>query len=129
LYPSCADSSVLTVNNDYNVSKISPGYLGGLLEARKLEKVVSIPPRIVKPIAGLPSKNEEFSGIFSGEHTPQNTSSSKAPNSVLVEVLLPIHQNSPVFHSGEPTQIIKYSNIHIALCTIIQRCKYPNVLT
>jgi hypothetical protein len=128
LYPSCADTSVLTVKNDDRVSEIPPGYLRNPLEVGKMERVTSLPPRILKSIAELPSKNEKFVENFSGEHTPSKTSPIMTLNSISVEALLPIHQHSPVFKSGESSQITKHPNIK-QLCTNNQKLKYPNALT
>ena len=73
--------------------------------------MATIPSRIMKPIAGLPSNNEKMAEKFSGEHNYSKNPSTTTSNIIAVEVLLPTHQYSPVTISGESSQI--YSNIQI----------------
>ena len=113
-YPSCADSSVLTVvkkNTDRNV--VSSGLL--VVPQEQVSSSSSrAPPRVLKPIAALPSIQDKVAGKFIGEKLLPSAPSLPPYKSstMFIEALLPITQISPVYHSGE---YLSNSQIHIAL--------------
>jgi len=76
-YSSCADLIALTDN--------------------ECDVVRNIP----RPIAGVPSRQDEMAGRFSGKPPSLANTPSSVLRSILVEELLPTPQNSPVHHSGE----------------------------
>jgi len=97
-YPSCAISSILTV--DDSESKRFQGVGRHVVAPRP-----SLPPRIEKPIAGLPSKQEEISENFPGKQIQPTTNSTSIISSIFEEEILPAGQISPVGLSGESNSI------------------------
>ena len=91
-YPSCAESIVLTVDDVA---------LSGCQDTGR-PVVMPRPSRIVKPIAGLPTRHEELSECFSGKTFLPNPLSSSIIKSMLQgDIILPTSQSSPVKLSGE----------------------------
>ncbi len=90
-YSSCADLIALT-DNECDVVR----------NRNDVKLVVqNRPPGIPRPIAGVPSRQDEMAGRFSGKPPSLANTPSSVLRSILVEELLPTPQNSPVHHSGE----------------------------
>ncbi len=123
LYPGCADSSVPTFSCfDDNGPRTSLPRSGNSSQAKNYDEITKrIPPRILKPIAGLPSQQDKIIEKFTGEHL-HPTPHPSLQNS-FVETLLPCNQISPVHLSGKwlfknfskmySDTLFKYSQINI----------------
>jgi hypothetical protein len=62
LYPGCADSSTLTTSENMQIENVrlaGPEVSASQKNARGHKIMSKIPPRVSKPIAGLPSSQEE----------------------------------------------------------------------
>jgi len=64
---------------------------------------------IIKPIAGLPTKQDLVAEKFLGKPQTLSTPPNTILNNIMVDDLLPTYQTSPVLHSGKQMiQIFKY---------------------
>lgn len=108
-YPSCAKTSLLTSSDsglDSSIRLAAPSPTRLMMTVSENRDAVvetrKIPPRITKPIAGLPPIHDDIARRFTGEHLPSHKTSSNAIlQSMFADVLLPTCQNSPVRNSGE----------------------------
>jgi hypothetical protein len=107
LYPGCAESSKLTVEDQVVIPSVvaacrdsSPQRIPGSFFPRGVSETTRIVSKVEKPVVGLPSKLQIMVGTIPGKilRSP--------PSMVLLHVmfihdLLPKAQISPVNHSGE----------------------------